>query len=61
MCCGNTIAQTYGQQGDDSTQNGWVVTYPNGVKESKTSETSARLAAALVPGAKYAKASTSDS
>jgi len=58
MCCGNTIARNYGQAGD-SQQTGWVVTYPNGATETKTTEVAARLAAALVPGAKYVKAETS--
>jgi hypothetical protein len=55
MCCGNTIAATYGASGG-SEQTGWIVTYPNGITETKATEIAARLAAALVPGAKYGKA-----
>lgn len=59
MCCGNNIVRDYGQAGGTESS-GWTVTYPNGVKEQKATEVAARLAAALVPGAKYAKAGSSD-
>jgi hypothetical protein len=57
MCCGNNIVATYGAGSSGEEPTGWVVTYPNGVTETKQTEVAARLAAALVPGAKYAKAS----
>lgn len=60
MCCGSTVASSYGPGGSaDRSGGGWVVTYPNGVKETKASEVAARMAASLVPGAKYAKADSS--
>lgn len=58
MCCGNSVATTYGTSGAGE-PTGWTVTYPNGATETKTTEVAARLAAALVPGAKYAKAGSS--
>ncbi len=35
----------------------YLVTYPNGNTETKTSELAAKLAAGKIPGAKYAVAS----
>lgn len=59
MCCGNKIARDYGPAGS-SEQTGWVVTYPDGKSESKNTEIAARMAAALVPGATYKRAGSSE-
>lgn len=55
MCCGNKVVKDYGPGGAASST-GWVVTYPDGKTEVKTTEIMARLAAARVPNASYAKA-----
>jgi hypothetical protein len=50
MCCGRSVVQKYGSSGGDSPK-GWVVKYPDSRSEVKATEISARVAAALVPGA----------
>ena len=48
MCCGRSVVQKHSSSGGESS--GWVVKYPDGNTQVKTTEISARLAAALVPG-----------
>jgi len=56
MCCGRTVVTNQAAR-RVATPTGWVVTYPDGKSETKTSEIAARLAAGRVTGATYARAS----
>lgn len=58
MCCGSRRVSSSGTSSSEVT--GWVVTYPDGTKQSKSTEVAARMAAALVPGASYAKVGSSE-
>lgn len=59
MCCGNKIVRDYGPSAG-AEASGWVVSYPDGKKETKGTEVAARMAAALVPGASYKRAGSSE-
>lgn len=51
MCCGNRVVRAR----QASTADEWVVSFPDGTTTVKSSEVSAKLAAARVPGATVSK------
>ena len=57
MCCGNRVVRAQTSQARST----WVVIHADGSETVKKTEVSAKLAAALSPGAKIEQRSTSGS